>query len=85
MGAAISIIRLLGPAILRGAEAGTLAEIAETAARLFTLLRPLLDEPETKAALDNLTEAAAGMMALRQAPPDDSRLALEGASRRGGA
>ena len=52
MGALLTCFNCLGPVLLRGAEAGTLIEIAETGARLFALIRPLLTDPKTKAALD---------------------------------
>ena len=84
MGALISIIQLLGPAILRGAEAGTLVEIAETAAHLIALIRPLLVDPQTTATIDDIAAAVAEATNLRPAQPEDPVFARQGALRPGG-
>lgn len=84
MGVLLSAIRLFGPAILRGAEAGTLAEIAQTAARLFALLRPLLDDPEGRRMLDELHTAVAETAGFRPAQPEDPVFAHQSQQRFGG-
>ena len=84
MGALLSLLQLVGPVVLRGAESGTLIEIADTAAQLFALLRPLLADPQAKASLDELAGAVASTTALRPAQPEDPVFAHQGATRFGG-
>lgn len=84
MGSLVSILRLLGPAIVRGAEAGTLAEIAETAAHLIALVRPLLADPQATATIDDIAATVAEATNFRPAQPEDPVFARQGALRPGG-
>lgn len=80
----LTVIRLLGPLIVRGAQAGTLAEIAETAGRLFGLLRPLLSDPKLQDSLDGIAAAVETLTAPRPAQPEDPAMARQGQPRFGG-
>jgi hypothetical protein len=84
MGALLSVLQLVGPVVLRGAESGTLVEIAETAAKLVALLRPLLADPQTKAALDEAAVTVAATTSIRPAQPEDPVFARQGSTHLGG-
>ena len=80
----LTALRLLGPLIVRGAQAGTLSEIAQTAARLMTLLRPLLTDPKLQDLLDGIASAVETLTAPRPAQPEDPAMARQGQPRFGG-
>lgn len=84
MGAFLAIVQIVGPALLQSAESGTLIEIAETAARLFALLRPLVSNPEARQSLDDLAATVAGATGFRPAQPEDPVFARQGAPRPSG-
>ena len=84
MASILALIQVVGPLLLRGAEAGTLVQIAETAAELFALLRPLFTDPAAQARLDDLAATVAATAGVRPAQPEDPVFARQGATHFGG-
>lgn len=80
----LTLLRIVTPMLLRGAESGTLAEIAATAARLFELLRPLVTEPAAQQSLETAASAFEAATALRPAQPEDPVFSRQGRSTFGG-
>jgi hypothetical protein len=84
MALVLALIQSLGPLLLRGAEAGTLIEIAETGARLFALIQPLLTDPKTQEAVEQLGAAVQSVTGIRPAQPEDPVFAQQGRAKFGG-
>lgn len=80
----LALLRVLGPVLLKGAESGTLLEIAEAVSRLAALLRPLLADPDAQKHLEQLSGAVAQTVAIASAQPEDPVFARQGQHRFGG-
>ena len=80
----LSLIQILGPVLVRGAEAGTLVEIVETTARLIDLIRPLLVDAAGQETLDQIGAAVRSSVLPRAAQPEDPVFARQGQQKFGG-
>lgn len=80
----LALVRIVGPMLLKGAETGTLVEIADTVSRLVALLRPLVADPQAQDRLEQMAAAVSGTVTLAPAQPEDPVFARQGQHHFGG-
>lgn len=81
MAALLTVLRVFIPALLKSAEDGTLLDIVETGIKLIGLVEPLLSDPRSLAAVNDLAGTLAG---IASAQPEDPVFSRQGAAKFGG-